>query len=327
MINGNVVNQRMALYLTGRLFEMYQGWLYNYFIFIFDDASLTYSYAKSYERFLHIWQPAISFPGINTSEESIVTTVNNFNFDMIGYHREVLDVLFPFEMDFGEDVDLNAHILHALEASLLYRNHILTFNILQNQSTIHRKLSSFWQNVKELVEESSLHTKLSNILKVHLNRLPKHLIHCTVLTVDELLKQFSDDVKVGAPRPKSSSYHLLDHNHHHGNYGFTRQKFCVNRYEWDPTLKECCTIDNWNEELDFHDNVMYLALRNRVVTANKKKFYYISLNKKILVTKEMLSSMGISEDDIQLVRIQTLGRYPWFQHFKMQYCDNDDVNI
>jgi hypothetical protein len=47
---------RMALYVTGRLMEVAQGWLYDYYIFTDDDPVLTVGSLANFESDLRLWR-------------------------------------------------------------------------------------------------------------------------------------------------------------------------------------------------------------------------------------------------------------------------------
>jgi len=103
------------LYLAGRLLELAQGWLYNYFIFLNDDISVDAGNFKYFCYSLKLWQPAIGLPSYKFNVQAkytasyftgdnTVLSLNRINLALIAYHREALEVLHPwYQFDITRD--------------------------------------------------------------------------------------------------------------------------------------------------------------------------------------------------------------------------------
>ena len=141
----NLCEGRMALYLAARLLESYQGWLYDYFIFLDDDVSIVSSSTGSslffFELDLLQWEPAIagpSFGASRTPNNAPIGSTAHIDFIVIAYHREVVEILHPWVFDFDHQCTWASQLYQLYEANLLYRNHILFSRDFHVENAKHR---------------------------------------------------------------------------------------------------------------------------------------------------------------------------------------------
>eukprot|EP01038_Epipyxis_sp_PR26KG_P012218 gene12218-16368_t len=253
---------RMALYIAGRLLELHQGWIYNYFVFLDDDPQFEYGNITDYELSIKTsWQPAI------------------------GYHREITEVMFPWILDNDKKNCTCASQLNQMqEAAAVYsRNHILAFKSLKVVNPTHRPYSrdcrgsgkGFGLSVKDNWESFSAAVK-----------------HCTLDKNDTIGPLFRQGSFLGQLRPKVI-HHLMPASIIEDDvsmsgindmkpYGMIKQTSCENTNKWSPLLPHCCTVDfsilnsianDPTVKLDIspdHEKVISLPSMNKTLTYAKQ---------------------------------------------------------
>lgn len=120
------------------MIELQQGWLYDYFIFIDDDADWGKGNLTSFEERLREYEPAIGSPGSYSFPNDPVESNIRIDPIFIAYHREALEVLHPFILDFDPQCGWSSQFLQDMEVSLGYRNHALTFKGMYIYNGLHR---------------------------------------------------------------------------------------------------------------------------------------------------------------------------------------------
>lgn len=235
---------RAALYAAGRLLELRQGWLYDYMVFCDDDATLLSdpSSPHTFESELNHWRPALGGPNFSNNYKHLsdeVTSVGHIDFIYIAYHREVIEVLYPFMIEHEATCVWASQLAQLYEAALVYRNHIMVFSSMHIGNKLHRPYPRGCGKAFPLVLAS---------LKA---AVPKHMRHCEPPSGD----QFRQGVLMGKAHNKTAPYHLMPtitdrHSTDHitGNRSYTEvmkstmySDKCGN--DWHPLVDYCCTAD------------------------------------------------------------------------------------
>lgn len=103
MRNATSSQGRLALYIIGRQLEKHQLWLYNYYCFLDSDLNFTRGNISLFESSLQEWEPAVGFPANPVAEYpsngSEFQSINHADSSFIAYHRETIEILFPFILD------------------------------------------------------------------------------------------------------------------------------------------------------------------------------------------------------------------------------------
>jgi hypothetical protein len=181
-----------------------------------------------------------------------------------------------------------------MEASLVYRNHILAFSSLEIANQNH---GSYVLNC------NSQDTKGGFIqaINLHYGSTPKNLKHCAINLLIYIGKggDYRQGTIGGFPRPKVTSYHLMNQQ----NYSETFQYSCPILGYFEPKYAECCSIDYFNHgNKELH--ISRAAERHKVFSPdNGKTFYYVAgtgehENVYVEVTMDMIHQMEIPDSKI-----------------------------
>ena len=139
--SSNFGEGRMALYLAGRQLELQQGWLFDYYIFLDDDAkAVSADPHYIFEMDLLQWEPAVAGPSYQEQSFTVVTGTAHMDFIMIAYHREALEVLHPYVIDFDPTCIWASQVLQLYEMNLVFRNHVVftrDFGIFNGQHSLY----------------------------------------------------------------------------------------------------------------------------------------------------------------------------------------------
>lgn len=230
--SSNLCHGRMALYLTGRLLEIRQGWLYNYFVFMDDDAIKVQGSLHNWETQLSMWLPAVASPVYDRSYSRNTESTSHVDFIMIAYHREVLEVLHPWIFDFDSNCTWASQLMQSLEMAIAYRNHVLYFASLRVQNDVHRGYPKACLGPGE---------GFSQAIHNHYHSIPIALRHCALRDLQDFEEKFEQMAIIGIALPKIRNYHLMDHISPF--YPSTTQRFCHNLTAWNSSDRLCCTID------------------------------------------------------------------------------------
>ena len=246
--NSTFSQGRTALYAAGRLLELQQGWLYDYMIFLDDDITLhsDYNSPKAFISDLMQWRPALAGPSLHSKYPPVNTTVasvGHIDYIYIAYHREALEVLYPFSTE-QESVCVWASQLRQLyEASLVYRNHILAFASMRVGNRLHRAYP------RHCFDATGFPAVLVSVVQA----VPEYMRHC----LPPSFRSFPQGILLGKPHMKLNSYHLLTHHHNydpqsslvnssHLSYmNLTRSASYQARCgsQWNASNDYCCTVD------------------------------------------------------------------------------------
>ena len=212
---------RSALYVSARLLELQQGWLYSYFVFLDDDVGLRTGSVAAFESELQLWQPAVAgplFPG-HTSSITRVTPTDHFDHLFIAYHREAVEVLFPKETQHNLGCWYHSDYLQISEQAVAFRNHLLLLPSMWVKDQKHREYPS----------------KLCTFDKHLLNfraALPDNLRGC----VPPWMKAHPAYSLVGEARKKSAATKYFDFKH-------LLKRTTAGCSCWSPESIDCCTVD------------------------------------------------------------------------------------
>ena len=195
---------RLALYLATRQLELLQGWLYNYYLFMDDDveyaSDCTMSCMDNFVASLRHWQPAVAGPVYRQKKrKDYVAAVNHFDFIIIAYHRESVEILQPWSLEFDKDCVWASQLLEVVERSLIYRNHMLLFGSLQIRNSRHR---NYPKNCK------AIGMAFHQVVAYNYENAPFNLKNCTYRNFSEIKM----NVLVGTPRQKDFPYYLIGSN-------------------------------------------------------------------------------------------------------------------
>jgi hypothetical protein len=232
----NLCEGRMALYLAARMLESNQGWLYDYYIFLDDDAipnavsSSTYT-SFFFEMDLLQWEPAIAAPTfpVLTPNNAIAASTLHVDFLIIAYHREAVETLHPWVFDFDLGCTWASQLYQMYEMSLIYRNHILYTRDFHVTNTKHREYP------RNCFASGGGDTGLGfpAVYEDIKRKLSPHRAHCLPLS-PRISDSFPQYVSAGSVRPRISDYFLR-------NTSFDDGCTDVN-FQSD----SCCTVDVFN---------------------------------------------------------------------------------
>lgn len=232
---------RTALYLAARQLELSQGWLYDYFIFLDDDALIQSGSISAFEQHLHEWNPAVAAPLLENhiyGHRADIDSVNVVDYIMIAYHREVVEMLHPFIQEFDRTCTVSSQLMQSFEISLVYRNHQLTLGSLRLRNELHR---GYPLNCDEPME---------NLFEYHRQTTPPALKHCVLPDIMKVYQQYSMGSAVGYPFIKMFNYSLSMYNRNRNSYAQTVQLSCHSIDNWDANDSNCCSIDNYEINQD-----------------------------------------------------------------------------
>ena len=235
----NLCEGRMALYLAARMLESYQGWLYDYYVFLDDDAipDAVFSSASPasasflFEMDLLQWEPAIAAPGyyILPPNNAIAASTLHVDFLIIAYHREAVELLHPWVFDFDLGCTWASQLYQMYEMSLIYRNHILYTRDFHVKNSKHREyprncfasgggdpglgFPAVYEDIKR--------------------KLSPHRAHCLPAS-PKVTESFPQYMPAGSARPRLSSYFLRNTSYVDGCTDVSFQS------------DSCCTLDVFN---------------------------------------------------------------------------------
>jgi len=216
---------RLALYLAGRQQELRQGWLYSYFVEIDDDITFSLGSPASFHELLSQWEPAIGVPAAQRDVTAGFTSAVRkgelmstlfIEFMMIAYHREALEVLHPWTLEFDHGCIHASQRLQIEEATLLYRQHILTFGDVAVANSKHR-----YAPHRAPRNETYVNSQTRTACTIHSNKsvtglhaatvalwhaVPGPLKHCVWPASNPALHSKGK----GGPQHKTGRYHLLN---------------------------------------------------------------------------------------------------------------------
>ena len=203
--NSSLSEGRLALFLAARQLELMQGWLYNYYLFMDDDVEYTngctVSCMNNFITSLRHWRPAVAAPVYGQNKEKdYVVAVNHFDFIVIAYHRESVEILQPWSLEFDNDCVWASQLLEVVERSLIYRNHMLLFGSLQIQNSKHR---NYPRNCM------AIGMAFHQVVAYNYENAPSNLKNCAYRNYSDVKSQ---NLVVGTPRQKDFLYHLIGLN-------------------------------------------------------------------------------------------------------------------
>eukprot|EP01038_Epipyxis_sp_PR26KG_P016710 gene16710-22860_t len=242
--NSKFAIRRMALYIAGRLLELHQGWVYDYFVFLDDDPKFEHGNITDYELSLETWQPAIGSPAYFNYPQKSVNSLAHVDFIFKGYHREIIEVLFPWILEHDKNCTWASQLNQMQEATAVYRNHILAFKSLKILNPKHRPYT------RDCVGPGKA---FDLVVKGNWNSLPAVVKHCTIDKNEKIGPLFGGmGSLLGQVRPKVTSYHLMPNSIEDTSmsgindlkpYGMIKQTLCENTNKWSPLLAHCCSVD------------------------------------------------------------------------------------
>ena len=196
---------RLALFLAARQLELIQGWLYNYYIFMDDDVEYangcTVSCMDNFVASLRHWRPAVAAPVyLHNQTKDYVAAVNHFDFIVIAYHREAVEILQPWSLDFDKYCVWASQLLEVVERSLIYRNHMLVFGSLQIRNSKHRNYPKDCMKIGQAFHQ---------LVAYNYESAPSNLKNCAYRNYLDIKIQ---NVVIGTPRQKDFPYHLIGLN-------------------------------------------------------------------------------------------------------------------
>ena len=196
---------RLALFLAARQLELMQSWLYDYYLFMDDDVEYTngctVSCMNNFITSLRHWRPAVAAPVYGQNKEKdYVVAVNHFDFIVIAYHRESVEILQPWSLEFDNDCVWASQLLEVVERSLIYRNHMLLFGSLQIQNSKHR---NYPRNCM------AIGMAFHQVVAYNYENAPSNLKNCAYRNYSDVKSQ---NLVVGTPRQKDFLYHLIGLN-------------------------------------------------------------------------------------------------------------------
>ena len=165
---------------------------------------------------------------------------------MTGYHREAVEILHPWILIYDHKCIWASELFQNLEATLVYRNHILSFKelIIWNGKHRHRPARACGEVLQAVLNDLTLN-------------IPTNLQHCFIKD----LPSYKQGSITGIPRKKNNiSYHLMPsmskikHKHRLNSSTHFKQKsfisypsisqsnFC-NISSWNQSTERCCTLD------------------------------------------------------------------------------------
>ena len=323
--NSDFAEGRMALYLAARQLELSQGWLYNYFIFLDDDAEFVSGSFEIFEDFLLKWQPATAGTEMDKSYLAHQLTASQ-HFDMIfyGYHREAVEVLFPWNHKHDYYCEWASQLFQVLQAAALYRNHnIASKAIVIKNSEHHNYPRSCW---------SEQGKGFFAVIQEFFESLPATYLHCAlppIHTIDDFWVTFNHQSPGGWLRPKVTPYHFLPDQ----NYGLSIQLFnsqimCSSKSGFDNKDKTCCSVDNtedikYNAALNlsilvndrsffaYHDHlVTFDDLSDLMYYAFNGRLYPLPKPTKDFELLDLFDSMGFTAKDVVHLSAKSIGTFP-----------------
>ena len=178
--------------------------------------------------------------------KDLVEPITHFDFIMTGYHREVVEVLHPWILEWDRGCIWASELLQTLEASLLYRNNMLSFKGLNlwNGKHRHRPAAACGDVLQEVMQ--------------YMQRVAPPLVrHCAI----DQAALYQQGALTGSARKKNETlYHLMpliasSHSYRHminqsaslrGYFATDQTLFgCRNTTSWNRTDENCCSISTF----------------------------------------------------------------------------------
>lgn len=156
--------------------------------------------------------------------------VTHFDFIVIGYHREAVEVLHPWITDLDDKCIWASELYQTMEASLVYRNHMLAFKglIIWNGKHRHRPARACGEVLEKVMQDMAANA-------------PGFLRHCSISNAAEYVQGAIS----GEVRTKRGSYHLM-HTHFSSYLSVNQSLFsCANTVSWNRSDAHCCSLDSW----------------------------------------------------------------------------------
>lgn len=262
---------RTALYLSARLVEIERGKLYNFFVFSDDDANIHAGDFHAWEYQLKSWNPAVAVPALSGKKYGnrfYIDSLNLVDFMVIAYHRESVEMLHPFILEYDNECTVASQIIQLFEISLLYRSHLLVIGNMTLSNSRHRPYPL------------DCDVPIEQLFEFHKATTPQVLKHCTMDTLQQFYEQFTGGSVVAFPRIKLSSYNLMSSNHQR-MYSSQIQNACSNLISWDPADPLCCSLDN----MKIHDagDIAAFPEHGHVSTDKDNNFYITWGSDKFLI--------------------------------------------
>lgn len=182
--------------------------------------------------------------------KAAIEPIVHFDFIVIGYHREAVEVLHPWIVDLDDKCIWASELYQTLEASLLYRNHILAFKELTiwNGKHRHRPARACAEVFERIFEDMN-------------QSAPVALRHCFITeSLAYVQGALSGEARV---KNESLTYHLMPLGRRHGDirnssnsgrhsgriesagYPSTKQELfsCSDITKWNRSDPRCCSLD------------------------------------------------------------------------------------
>ena len=242
--NSTLAEGRLALYVAARLLELSQGWLYNYFVLLDDDVVSDEQSLRSFEADLLLWQPAVAapnmgYPIVATKSIANATATSNLDHIVVAYHREAVEILFPYVLEYDSDCSWSSQLMQIFEWSYLYRNHVLFFDSMRVVNSKHRSYPAVCDG----------HWGFPGVMRSIKQDLPTCLRECFVGMsyssgmVMKFLRDraYQQGTANGMARKKQTAYHLMDDFGKHF-LKKNKEKDCIEG-KWNSDIQNVCTID------------------------------------------------------------------------------------
>ena len=175
-----------------------------------------------------------------------VESISHFDFIVIGYHREAVEVLHPWIVDLDDKCIWASELYQTLEASLVYRNHVLAFKglVIWNGKHRHRPARACGEVFEVVFRDMNQSTSPA-------------LRHCFITDSASYVQGGIS----GEARKKNQTgltYHMMATmgNARHGGRAagkntpsyatLTQDHFsCSDTQRWNRTDPRCCSLDNF----------------------------------------------------------------------------------
>lgn len=225
----------------------------------------------------------------------LVQALIHIDFLMMAYHREALEILHPWILDYDNDCIWASQLMQSFETAIVYRNHQLVFDSIKIRNTQHHE---YKRNCWSASGFPAVHQS-------HKHATPESINHCSMpnlahFDIQEFVQYYAQGARGGVPRPKLASYHLMSSELEH--YSREEQANCQG---WHPRDSQCCTMDlSHNTNFKFSENAELLEnLNNKVVFTSESKpldiYYYIWHGESYkLYGHHMYESMGFALADL-----------------------------
>lgn len=217
-------------------------------------------------------------------------TISTYIYTYISYCREAVEILFPMVAEFDAVCTWSSSLIQNLEASFIYRNHMIASTVLYVFNSAHRPYSRDTSIYPAVLSnfQAAIHPSLSK--------------HCSPSDVSYGHNEYYTGQVSGFPRPKLGSYHLMDTNL--DLLYSSEREHCgqLDKYA-PPTLPSCCTIDSVYESREQplqRQHVLAANYSNHVITDDEIDYFYIFGGLKHSVPANAAKYMGDVGDVIHI---------------------------